>query len=259
MLNKFYCESNLKTIQRMKENNIHCNVVLTSPPYNTSRKSNIDPYMSRYGEYQDLMTDEEYLQMTVDLFHNLNNVLSSNGVIIYNMSYSTDKPDLIWRTIVEIMNKTTFTIVDKITWKKKNAIPDNRSKNRLTRITEEIFIFARKTEIKTFQCNKELLSTTEKGYKNYKPIYNFIEAPNNDGSTKLNKATYSTKLCKDLLNIYAFPNDVIYDPFMGTGTTALAAIQHNCSIIGSEIDKDQVIYSESRIQDFFNENNTLFD
>ena len=81
-------------------------------------------------------------------------------------------------------------------------------------------------------------------------LYNFIEAPNNDGANKLNKATYSSDLCIQLLNMYAPKNGLVFDPFMGTGTTGLACeiLELNC--IGTEIDEEQVKYSITRLEDY---------
>ena len=47
-------------------------------------------------------------------------------------------------------------------------------------------------------------------------MYNYIEAANNDGANKLNKATFSTELVLKLLNMYATKDSVVYDSFMGT-------------------------------------------
>ena len=91
---------------------------------------------------------------------------------------------------------------------------------------------------------KDIIYTCQYNYnqKNnqtyYKNKYNFIEAPNNDGPCEYNKATYSSELVKQLLDLYAYKDDVIvYDPFMGTGTTANACKTSNLKLdfIGSEI------------------------
>lgn len=246
-LNKIYCEDCMVTIQRMIENNIKVNIILTSPPYNTATKSNTDPYIQRYESHIDTLTDEEYINRTLSLFNGFNDILKENGVILYNMSYSTEKPMLMYETIYNIFKNTNFNLTDTIIWKKKSALPDNRSKNRLTRITEFIFVFCRKGEEKTYQCNKELIKISERGFKYYTPIYNVIYAKNNDGSNKLNKATYSTELCLKLLDIYSKENDIVYDPYMGIGTTAKAALIKNLFFIGSELSQKQV--------DYFNSNN----
>lgn len=237
-------------MNKMVEYNKKVDIVLTSPPYNTtSRTGASDKYNGRYDIHLDNMTKEEYSKWTVDLFNKFNNILNTNGVIIYNMSYSSENTDGIWITIGDIIKNTNFTIADTIIWKKKQALPNNRSKNKLTRICEYIFIIVRKDEIKTFNANKKITSVIEKtGQANYENIYNFIEAKNNDGSNELNKATYSSELCEKLLNIYAQKDFTIYDSFMGTGTTAVACKNLNLNCIGSELSKAQCEFSIERLR-----------
>ena len=62
-----------------------------------------------------------------------------------------------------------------------------------------------------------------------------------------NRATFSTDLCKQLLTIYATDEAVVYDPFMGTGTTALACKQMGLHYIGSEISEQQCEWAKSRL------------
>jgi DNA modification methylase len=147
-----------------------------------------------------------------------------------------------------IISKTEFTIADTIIWKKSNSIPHPASYNRLNRIVEFVFVIVRKKEIKTFNCNKKVVKTSPKGQNYYEIIDNFITAKNNDESTNVNKATYSTEFCTKLLNIYTKELDIVYDPFMGTGTTGIACKIINRNFIGSEISKSQVEYSNNRIQ-----------
>ena len=64
----------------------------------------------------------------------------------------------------------------------------------------------------------------------------------------MNQATYSSELCRQLLDIYALPNSTVYDPFMGTGTTAVACNQMNLNYIGSEISLKQCEYAKERIE-----------
>lgn len=250
-INKIYNEDCFTTMMKMSK---QIDVILTSPPYNTSRTDKYskakDKYNSRYTEFDDNKTDEEYIDWTVNLFNSYDTVLKKNGCILYNLSYSSENTSLIWLVVADVMRKTNFIVADTIIWKKKSAIPNNRSSNKLTRITEYVFVFCRKNEIKTFKSNKKVLSVVEKtGQKNYENIYNFIEAKNNDGSCDLNKATYSTELCNKLLEIYAQPNSIIYDSFMGTGTTALSCLQNNLFYIGSELAKNQCDYANNRIKE----------
>ena len=51
------------------------------------------------------------------------------------------------------------------------------------------------------------------------------------------------------MNVYTQEGDIIYDPFMGTGTTGLACKLSKRQFIGSEISKSQVDYSNERIKE----------
>ena len=114
---------------------------------------------------------------------------------------------------------------------------------------EFIYVFCRTTESGTFYANKKIISTRANGQKMYENIFNFVEAANNDGSCSLNKATYSSELCKKLLSIYCPQNGLVYDPFMGTGTTAVACEEMGLSWCGSEISTKQVEYANNRINE----------
>ena len=166
---------------------------------------------------------------------------------IYNISYGSENPETMWLLIAEIIKKTNFTVADCISWKKTTALPNTTSKNKLTRICEFIFVFVRKSEYLTFNTNKKVIKISDKGQNFYDVFYNYIEAANNDGSNELNKATFSTELVRKLLLLYTKQNDLIYDSFMGTGTTANACVLEKRNYIGSELSKDQCNSATKRI------------
>lgn len=260
----FYNENCFDTMKHMQEKNYTVDMILTSPPYNTARTSksqkSLDTYINRYDIHLDNMTDEEYCNWSVDLFDNFDKILKPNGVILYNMSYGTENPNVMWLFIGDLMRKTNFMIADCIIWKKSSALPNNVSSNKLTRIVEFVFVICRKSEYKTFNANKKITSQNSKGQNYYENVFNFITAPNNDGANKLNKATYFSDLCLQLMDIYAKEDYIIYDPFMGTGTTAVASVkynnfQNNITCIGSELSEAQVQLSKDRINEL---NNNLF-
>jgi DNA modification methylase len=261
---KFLQGDCLKWMNKISTKGQVIDVVLTSPPYNTGRPSTSERsrgnHEGRYDIHMDTMTNQEYCDWCVNIFNHIDKILKPNGTILWNVSYSSDASvnsegiDCLWTSIADILKKTNFMIADKIVWKKKSALPNNVSHNKLTRICEEVFVFCRKAEYKTFYANKEISSIGKNGQTFYKPIYNFIEAANNDGSTKLNKATYSSDLCVQLLNIYAPQHGLIFDPFMGTGTTGIACEMLDLNCIGTELSEAQVEYSNNRLKEYRREN-----
>ena len=255
----FYNEDCLASMKRMQEKGFKVDLVLSSPPYNTGRPSNskrsIENLESRYDIHLDDMTDEEYAKWITDIFNNFDKILNENGVILWNVSYGNEKPNSMWLSLLSLLQNTNFMIAEMITWKKKSALPNNVSHNKLTRIIEPVFVICRKDEFNTFNANKQVKSVSKTGQKYYENIYNFIEAPNNDGSCNLNKATYSSDLCVQLLEIYSKKDAIVYDPFMGTGTTAIACEKYgneNMMCIGSELSEAQVEYSKNRLKELRN-------
>ena len=256
----FFNEDCNETMRNMVNFNQKVDIVLTSPPYNTGRPSNSqrsrDNHEGRYDIHIDNMTQCVYCNWCIDLFNNFDKILNNNGVILWNVSYGSDASvntegiGLVWLAIADIIRNTGFTVADRIIWKKKTALPNNVSKNKLTRIVEDVLVFVRKTEYKTFNANKEVSSVGKNGQLFYKNYYNFIEAKNNDGACKLNKATYSSDLCLQLLEIYANDNSVVYDPFIGTGTTAVACSKLGLTCFGSELSQEQIKFAQNRLKEF---------
>ena len=157
-----------------------------------------------------------------------------------------------YKVIAKILADTPFTIADTIVWKKSTALPNNTSKNKLTRICEFVYVFVRKQELKTFDTAKKVKSVSKTGQSFYENVYNFVEAKNNDGVNKLNKATFSSELVLKLLDMY-YTKGVVYDHFLGTGSTGLACETLGIKWLGSEISKAQCEYAKNRIKEFKND------
>ena len=245
-INKIYNEDCMKTMEHLRD----VDVVITSPPYNTSRKgSSLDAadVNIRYDEFDDCRPNDEYIAWTNDIFNAFDKTLKPNGCVLYNLSYSSENIALMWLTVTSVMQNTPFTIADCIIWKKKSAAPNSESTNKLTRICEFIFVFCRKSELSTFNCYKEKGMKRPNGQQHYKNYFNFLEAPNNDEVCPIHKAAYSTLLCRKLMLLYSKEGDVIYDPFMGTGTTAVACLQEKRNYVGSEISARYVEWAKKRI------------
>lgn len=246
-------EDCFNTMENMAKNDVKVDIILTSPPYNTSRtvktERAMETYNNRYDIYIDAKTTDEYADWTLKLFENYDKILKENGVILYNISYGSEQPNDMWNAIAKLIVESNFMIAEQIVWKKKSALPNNTSPNKLTRICEPVFVFVRKSEYKTYCANKKVKSVREDTkQKYYENIYNFIEAVNNDGPNKLNKATFSSDLCTQLLSIYAKEGYLVYDSFMGTGTTAVACKKMGLNCIGSELSEKQYEFSKERLK-----------
>ena len=214
----------------------------------TSRKGGYAD-TGRYDVYRDWKSEKEYLLWTGSLFNDVDKILNKNRPIVYNFSYSIENPSLPNKLVVYIEEHTNFRLIDTIIWKKKCGLQFPANGKRLSRNWEYIFVFVRKNEIDTYENNRKIKSVSEKtGQVYYEAIYNFVEAKNNDGKCPYNQATYSSELCDKILDIYCKNDWIVYDPFMGSGTTAVSCLKRDIHYIGSEISKYQVEYANDRIK-----------
>lgn len=128
-LDIIYNEDCKQTMERIDPNSI--DVILTSPFYNTNKKAGRSRTLEntsvkkgqydyvRYDLHVDNMTNEEYCDFTVDLFHRFNSVLKKNGCVLYNLSYGSENTEIMFQTVNAIISRTEFSVADVIVWKKK--------------------------------------------------------------------------------------------------------------------------------------------
>lgn len=246
MFNEIYNENCIDTLLRMESKSI--DGIITSPPYNINVERSDCYYNNGYSDL-DGLSESEYLKVRLNEFSEFSRVIKDKGVICYNISYGKENPILPTLLVSQVHNKTDLTIADIICWKKPNAIPFQTSPTKLSRITELVYIFVKKEHLHTFKTNKEISKINEKtGQKFYKNYTNFIEAKNNDGYKCGLKASFSQELVDSLIKIYFPEESLIYDPFMGIGTTALSCLRNSLNFIGSEITVDHYDISLSRIK-----------
>lgn len=244
-LSELYNGDCVAIMQELVDRRITLDKVITSPPYNIIRPSSDD---RGYDLYKDGMTNEEYSDWIVKIFNLYDNLLNKNGCIMWNMSYGSENTTCMNLTIADILRKTNFTLADIIVWKKNCATPNNVSPNKMTRICEFVYVFCRKEEFNTFTSNKKVVSQSTTGQDIYENVFNFINAANNDESTDLNKATFSTDFVNELIDRYVLPTDIIMDNFSGTGTTMIAAERRNRKGIYIELSEAQCEYSIERLR-----------
>jgi DNA modification methylase len=238
---RLYNEDNQETFKKLENGEV--DGIVTSPPYNIGVERN-DCYYDT--GYKDDLNKSEYLDLRLSEFQEFDRIVKERGVVCYNISYSHNHPSLPHHLIVEVENNTNLELADQITWKKNTAIPFQTSPRRLSRICEQVYVFCHKGV--DYETDKEVSKVNqETGQKFYSNYTNFLEAKNNDGVDTDLKATFSTELVRKLLSIYFPKGSVLYDPFMGVGTTGVACLQTGRRFIGSEINQEFFEKAKERI------------
>jgi site-specific DNA-methyltransferase (adenine-specific) len=259
-INKIYCESNLDTMAKMPDNFV--DLVITSPPYD-----NLRDYKGYSFPFENIAKE---------IFR----VMKDGGVVVWvvgdkikdgNKSLSSFKQSLFFQEI-------GFNVHDVMIYQKKNT-PFMRS-NAYTNCYEFMFIFS-KGKPKTFNplktktirngieklvankksdgLNKKVVGELKKE-KTLINIWNYavgLGGSTNDKIAFEHTAIFPEKLAQDHIISWSNEGDLIYDPFMGSGTTAKMAHIYKRNWIGSEISKEYVDIANKRLKPYLDQQ-TLF-
>tara|TARA_B100001287_G_scaffold268913_1_gene265753 strand:- start:3694 stop:4617 length:924 start_codon:yes stop_codon:yes gene_type:complete len=246
--NQIYCGDTVETMGKINEGTI--DLILTSPPYLASIRQDNHKYPGAKDQIKDNQSVDDYLEWIVQNFKQYERILKKDGVVVFNFSYTTFNPSLPYFLINEVFNHTDFRIYDTFAWKKKSAMPVSGHPNRVTRIVEMVYIFA-KTPY--FKANKTVSSVSRTGQKYYNNYYNFIEARNNDGKVEGHEATFSTDFASFFIDLYSKENEIVLDNFSGTGTTPYASSKMNRQYIGIDLVEKFCDYARNRISKLYKE------
>lgn len=202
--------------------------IITDPPYNISKDNNFKT-MGRagidFGEW-----DKDF-DLTTWIHLVSNKIKKGGNIVIFN-----DWKNLSY--ICEALENNGFEVKDMIRWEKSNPMPRNRDRRFI--VDYETAIWAVKKGAKwTFN---RLNDTYDR------PLIECGITPKNEkleGSHPTQKPIY---VMEWLVTHLSNEDDVIFDPFMGSGSTGVACIKNNRKFIGSELDESYFNISEERIK-----------
>lgn len=252
MLDKIFHEDCSLTLAKMPEN--HLDLVVTSPPYfNVKDYVEYESYTSYLDELRAIFT-EVYRTVKVGRMVAVN----ISSILIPRQS-RLDKSRRIPLPMhfVVLMEGIGFEFLEDIIWKKPEGSSFNRNggfyrtRNPVTYkpnlVTEYIFVFQKPAP---YLLDKIIRDTPE-DIKNNSKVADGYERTNvwkiNPISSSEHLAPYPEELVENLINYYSFIGDVVYDPFMGSGTTAVVAKKMGRRYIGSEIHAKYVDLANNRL------------
>ena len=237
--NIIYNENCLETLKRMNDDSIDC--VITSPPYNMNLRIRNGKYCSRqiikelstkYIDFNDNMPIDEYYKLHSNI---LKELLRVSKIIFYNIQIVTGSK----RSVFKMIGEFSDQLKDIIIWDKINAQP-SMQKNVINRKSELILVFDSKNAISRMYD----IANFNRGEMD--DIWKIKRGKKID---KNHSATFPVELVEKIILNFTLENQIIYDPFMGLGTTALCCIKKNRKYIGSELSKEYVDISKKRLKE----------
>lgn len=216
-------------------------LTITSPPYNIGKDSDED------------LTDDEYWKMITKVFEEVYRVTESGGRLVVNVANLGRKPYIPFsKFFIEIITEIGFLMRGEIIWQKSKGANANfawgswlSASNPVIRDIHEYCLIFSKDSMKNSSKGKSTIEK-EEFMESTLSIWNISPAR----AKKIgHPAPFPVELVKKFINLYSFKNNLILDPFMGSGSTAIASRMLDRDYIGYEINPEYVEIANKRIKE----------
>jgi len=240
-LDQIFCKTSEK-MEELPDNSVH--LMVTSPPYNVGK------------EYDENLTLNEYREFLKRVWTEVKRVLVPGGRACINIANLGRKPYIpLHAYMIEDMLDLGFLMRGEIIWNKASSGSPSTAwgtwlsaKNPILRdIHEYILVFSKSSFARDRIENKKSTISKEEFLEFTKSVWTFSAEP----ATKVgHPAPFPVELPYRLIQLYTFEEEVILDPFMGSGQTAIAAIKTHRHYIGYETNQEYIELAQRRINDF---------
>ncbi|NIK72613.1 site-specific DNA-methyltransferase (adenine-specific) [Thermonema lapsum] len=246
--NKFILGS-AENMKELPDNSVH--LMITSPPYNVSK------------EYDQDLSLKEYLQLLENSFKETYRVLVNGGRACINVANLGRKPYIpLSDYISQMMINIGFKMRGEIIWNKAaSASPSTAwgswqsAANPILRDVHEYILVFSKGDYKREKGDKSDTITKEQFIEWTKSIW----AMNAESAKRIgHPAPFPEELPYRLIQLYSFKGDVILDPFMGSGTTAIAAVKSERKFVGYEISQEYIELAQKRLEPYIKQKSLDF-
>lgn len=231
-----YNENCMDAMNEIEDDSI--DLVLTDPPYNLGlfmkkRETNLKAMRNNFfgAAGWDNVAFDEWIEDMDNLFDELSRIVKESGSVIMFMSIIKVE------SIIKIAEKHGFYYKTTGIWHKKNPMPRNMNLHFINS-TEAWIYFTYKKHTGTFNNDG-------------KAIHDFFEtAVTPSGERRFGKhpTQKPVGLLENFVELLSNEGDVVFDPFSGSGSSGVAALQNNRKFIGAEINYKYYKISEERLK-----------
>ena len=229
-----------KSAEKMDDLIDNCvSLTVTSPPYNVGKLSDNN------------LSDEDYWKLMRQCFKEVYRVTESGGRLVLNVANLGRKPYIPFSNMfTDLILDLGFLMRGEIIWQKSKGANANfawgswlSASNPVIRDIHEYCLVFSKEGMSKGSKGK---STIEKDefMESTLSIWNINPAR----AKKIgHPAPFPVELAERFINLYSYEKDLILDPFIGSGTTALAASKLKRSYIGYEVNAEYCKLAEKRL------------
>ena len=237
-LNKIFCKSS-ENMSELPDNSVH--LMITSPPYNVAKEYDKDLSLDEYLEFLNRVWKETY------------RVLVPGGRVCINVANLGRKPYIpLHSYIIQGMLEIGYLMRGEIIWNKASSASPSTAwgswlsaANPVLRdIHEYILVFCKETFSRKRGDKKNTIKK-EQFLEWTKSVWTF---PAVSAKKIGHPAPFPEELPYRLIQLYSFKDDVILDPFAGSGTTCLVALKTDHNYVGYDNNAEYVKLAEDRIK-----------
>jgi site-specific DNA-methyltransferase (adenine-specific) len=223
-------------------------LMVTSPPYNVGK------------DYDEDLSLEEYLAFLRRVWAETWRVLVPGGRACINVANLGRKPYIpLHAFIAQDMVELGFLMRGEIIWDKAASASNSTawgswqsaSNPTLRDIHEYILVFSRGDFRRQKPDGRRNTISREKFLEYTKSVWQF---PTESARKVGHPAPFPAELPSRLIELYTFSDEVVLDPFMGSGQTAIAALKNDRRFVGFETSGEYVKLANERIQIFLRGN-----
>jgi len=238
-INKIFAKSS-EHMEELPDCSVH--LMVTSPPYNVGK------------EYDQNLSLEEYTQFIKNVMKEVYRVLVPGGRACINIANLGRKPYIpLHSYVIKDMLDVGFLMRGEIIWDKSSSAGvstawgswQSAANPILRDVHEYILIFSKEDFSRKRVKNRRDTITKEEFLEFTKSIWTL---PAESAKKIGHPAPFHIELPYRLIQLYTFENDVVLDPFIGSGTTAIAAIKTNRRFVGYDNNPEYVELANKRIQ-----------
>lgn len=143
-----------------------------------------------------------------------------------------------WRIAFELQRRGRY-LRSEVIWRKPNCQPES-VKDRPTREHEQVFLFS-----KSERYYYDVKAVTGPNGRRLRTVWDINTKPNK--LAKGHFATFPYELVERCVRITSKEGDLVLDPFMGSGTTALVALDTSRRFLGVELNPAYVEMTRARL------------
>ena len=227
-----------RNMHHLPDNSV--DLMITSPPYNVGK------------EYDADLTLAEYTDLLSDVMREVYRVLVEGGRACINIANVGRTPYIpLHMYLTEIANACGFYMRGEIIWDKGASAGVScawgswkSSSNPVLRDVHEYILVFCKGTFKRHPVRQNSIGRDD-FLENTKSIWRF---PATSAKKAKHPAPFPVELPLRLIHLYSFVGDTVLDPFLGSGTTAVAAVQTDRHYVGYEINEEYVSTAMNRLQ-----------